>query len=159
MVFKSEFGVKNQSKELGFIYYFNSRVSQKDVRVREKSILLVEVDAHRLWSGELKTVIGHPILNAVNAQLLSPFHSVQRLAPHTQSKVVHKLGAIRTLQDSVHIVVNFDEQGWRQDATLRDPHLLLVKLKQSGAHSNPERTFGQEAVSYTHLTLPTMAVV
>ena len=86
-------------------------------------------------------------MNAVNAQLLSPFHSVQRLAPHTQSKVVHKLGAIRTLQDSVHIVVNFDEQGWRQDATLRDPHLLLVKLKQSGAHSNPERTFGQEALN------------
>ena len=48
MVFKSEFGVKNQSKEFGFIYYFNSRVSQKDVRVREKSILLVKVDAHSL---------------------------------------------------------------------------------------------------------------
>ena len=39
------------------------------------------------------------------------------------------------------------EWGWGQDATLRDPHLLLVQLGKSGTHSNLERTFRQEALN------------
>ena len=61
--------------------------------------------------------------------------------------------AVRTLQDSFNDVIDLGaEQGWRQDATLRDPH--LVKHRQSGAHSNPERTFGQEALNKPAVMAP-----
>ena len=39
------------------------------------------------------------------------------------------------------------EKGRRQDATLRDPHLLLVQLGKSGTDSKPEGTFRQEALN------------
>ena len=56
-------------------------------------------------------------------------------------KVIHKQGATCTLQDSFNNVVNLNaEQGWGQDATLWDSHLLLVQLRQSGTHSNLKRT-------------------
>ena len=49
---------------------------------------------------------------------------------------------------SFNNVVNFNaEKGRRKDATLRDPHLLLVQLGESGTHSNPERKFRQEALN------------
>ena len=45
-------------------------------------------------------------------------------------------------------VVNFNaEKGRGQDATLRDPRLQLVQLGKSGTHSNPEKTFRQEALN------------
>ena len=84
--------------------------SQKDVRVRGKSLLLVKVNADRLRGGELKTVLGHPIFNAVNAQIFSPFHSVQRLAAHAQSRPRTSSNPCPSRQ--LNDVVNIDtEQG------------------------------------------------
>ena len=95
------------------------------------------MDADRLGSGELKAVLRLPLLNTVNTQLHSRLHSVYRLSAHTRSKVVHEQGAIRTIQDRFNDIVNPNaEKGWKQDATLRDPHLLLVQLRQNGTHSN-----------------------
>ena len=64
---------------------FFRRFSQKDVRVwGEKTVLLVKVNADGLGGGELKTVLRHPLLDAVSTQLHSPRHSVQRLAAHAK---------------------------------------------------------------------------
>ena len=125
MSFKSKFRVKDKTKELCFFDYFYRRFSQKNVRVWEKNVLLMKMNTDCLGGGELEAVLRH-----------------------TQSKIVDKQGAIRILQDSFNNVVNFNaEMGRRQDATLRDPHLLLVQLGKSGTHSNPERTFRQEALN------------
>ena len=48
LVFKGELCVKNQAKEFGFFYCLSRFLSQKDVWVQEKNILLVKVDAHHL---------------------------------------------------------------------------------------------------------------
>ena len=42
-------------------------------------------------------------------------------------------------------VVNV-EQGWRQDATLWNPHLLLMQLQRSGTHSNLKGTLTHKKV-------------
>ena len=57
MIFKSEFGVKNETKEFRFFDYFYRRFYQKDVRVWGKSIQLVKVDADCLGGGELEAVL------------------------------------------------------------------------------------------------------
>ena len=50
-------------------------------------------------------------------------------------------------QDNFNNIVNLNaEEGQRQDATLRDPHLLLVQLRQNGTCSNTEVAFRQEAL-------------
>ena len=62
-------------------------------------------------------------------------------------KVSHEQRAICTLQDSFNNIVNLNaEKGRRQAATLRDPHLLLVQLRQSATHSNIELAFRQETL-------------
>ena len=99
MIFKGYLCVKNQAKEFGFFYYFGRLLSQKDVHILEKSIPLVQVDAHCLWSGELKTILTHPILNAVKAQMHSPFHTVQPLALHALNKIIHKQGTLKECLD------------------------------------------------------------
>ena len=56
----------------------------------------------------------HSLTLLTHSCIVLNFHSVQRLAAHAQSKVVHKQGAIRAIQDSFNDVVNLDaEQGWR----------------------------------------------
>ena len=63
-------------------------------------------------------------------------------------RVVHKQGAVRTLQNSFIDVVDLDaKQGRRQDATFRDQHLLLMQLRQSGTHFNLEIMFRQEVLN------------
>ena len=57
MIFKSNFNIKNKTKEFSFLTYFYGRFSQKDVRVWEKTVLLVKVDADCLGGGEFKTVL------------------------------------------------------------------------------------------------------
>ena len=57
MIFKSEFSVKHKTKEFCFFDYFYRHLSQKDVRVWGKNILLVKVDADCLGGGKLKAVL------------------------------------------------------------------------------------------------------
>ena len=54
---------------------------------------------------------------------------------------------LKTLDFSFNDVDLDAEQGWRQDAILQDPHLLLLQLRQRGTHSNLERLFRQEALN------------
>ena len=56
VIFKSKFRVKNKTEELCFFDYFYRRFSQKNVRVWEKSVLLMEMNTDRLRSGELEAV-------------------------------------------------------------------------------------------------------
>ena len=57
MIFKSEFGIKNETKEFHFFDYFYRRFSQQNVRVWGKNVLLVKVDAVCLGGGELEAVL------------------------------------------------------------------------------------------------------
>ena len=109
--------------------------------------------------GEIHTA-GESVFEAENLKPFSDTQSLmlltqlnqwlfyQWLSPHAQSKVVHKQGAIYTFKTALTMLILFRaEWGWGQDATLRDPHLLLVQPWQSAAHSNPKITFGQEALN------------
>ena len=107
-----------------------------------KKSIVGESGCRLSWGGELKAVLRHPLLNAVNTQLHSTLHCLTSFSSHT---VIHKQGAIHTLQNSFNDVVNA-EQGWRQDATLWDPHLLLMQLQQSGTHSNLKGTLAHKKV-------------
>ena len=78
----------------------------------KKNVLLMKVDADCLGGGKHKDILRHPLLDAVNTQLHSPLHSVQRISAHSQSKVVHKQG--RTLQHSFNNIVNPDADGGRR---------------------------------------------
>ena len=65
VIFKSKFSVKDKTKELCFFDYFYKRFPQKNVRVWEKSVLLMEMNTDCLGGGELEAVLSHPLLNAV----------------------------------------------------------------------------------------------
>ena len=64
VIFKSKFRVKDNTKELCFSDYFYRCFSQKNVRVWEKPVLLMEMNTDRLRGGELEAVLRHPLLNA-----------------------------------------------------------------------------------------------
>ena len=76
VIFKSKFHVKDNTKELCFSDYFYGCFSQKNVRVWEKNVLLMEMNTDRLRGGELEAVLSHPLLNAVYKQQHSSLHSV-----------------------------------------------------------------------------------
>ena len=79
VIFKCNFRVKDNTKELCFSDYFHGCFSQKSVRVwerKEKNVLLMEMNTDRLRGGELEAVLNHPLLNAVYTQLHSSLHSV-----------------------------------------------------------------------------------
>jgi len=65
VIFKCTFSVKDKTKELCFFDYFYRRFSQKNVRVWEKNVLLMEMNTDRLRGRELEAVLRHPLLNAV----------------------------------------------------------------------------------------------
>ena len=65
MIFKSKFSVKDKTKELCFFDYIYRHFPQKNVRVWEKSVLLMEMNTDRLGGGELEAVLRNPLLNAV----------------------------------------------------------------------------------------------
>ena len=76
VIFKSKFRVKDNTKELCFSDYFYRCFSQKNVRVWEKNVLLMEMNTDHLRGGELEAILRHPLLNAVYTQLHSSLHSV-----------------------------------------------------------------------------------
>ena len=76
VIFKSKFIVKDKTKELCFFDNFYRCFSQKNIRVLEKNVLLMEMNTDRLRGGELEAVLSHPLLNAVYTQLRSSLHSV-----------------------------------------------------------------------------------
>ena len=76
VIFNSKFIVKDKTKELCFFDYFYRCFSQKNVRVWEKNVLLMEMNTDRLGGGELEAVLRHSLLNAVYTQLHSSLHSV-----------------------------------------------------------------------------------
>ena len=58
MVFKGELSVKYEAKEFSFFNCFYRRfLSRKLLRSEENTVLLVEVDADCLGSGELKSIL------------------------------------------------------------------------------------------------------
>ena len=67
---------KDNTKELCFLDDFYRCFSQKNVRVWEKTVLLMEMNTDRLRDGELEAVLRHPLLNAVYTQLYSSLHAV-----------------------------------------------------------------------------------
>ena len=69
VIFKSKFRVKDKTKELCFSDYFHGCFSQKNVRVWEKNVLLMEMNTDRFRGGELEAVLRHPLLNAVYTRL------------------------------------------------------------------------------------------
>ena len=75
VILKSKFRVKDNTKELCFDYFYGC-FSQKNVRVWEKNVLLMEMNTDRLGGGELEAVLRHSLLNAVYTQLHSSLHSV-----------------------------------------------------------------------------------
>ena len=105
MIFRS--GVKNQAKEFSFFNYFNRSFPPKNVRVQEKSILLVKMYADRLWDGKLKAILGCPIWMLLTHSCIA-LSSMFKVLPCTH-KVAPEQGAIRTLQDSFNDI-NFDAQ-------------------------------------------------
>ena len=64
MILKSKFRVKDNTKELYFSDYFYRCFSQKNVRVWEKTALLMEMNTDRLRGGELEAVLRHPLLHS-----------------------------------------------------------------------------------------------
>ena len=66
VIFKSKFIVKDKTKELCFFDNFYRCFSQKNVRVLEKNVLLMEMNTDRHVGGELEAFLRHPLLNAVN---------------------------------------------------------------------------------------------
>ena len=77
VIFKSKFSVKDKTKELCFADYFYRRFfPQKNVRVWEITVLLMEMNTDRLGGGELEAVLRHPLLNAVYTQLHSSLQSL-----------------------------------------------------------------------------------
>ena len=77
VIFKSKFRVKDNTKEHCFSDYFYGCFSQKNVRVWQKTVLLMEMNTDRLRGGELEAVLTPTVLlNAVYTQLHSSLHSV-----------------------------------------------------------------------------------
>ena len=71
----------------------------------KKTVLLMKMNTDRLRGGELEAVLRHPLLNAVYTQLHTSLHSVKRLSTHTQSKVIHKQGAISTFKTALTMLL------------------------------------------------------
>ena len=57
VIFKSKFCVKDNTKEFCFSDYFYGCSSQKNVRVWEKNVLLMEMNTDRLRGGEPDAVL------------------------------------------------------------------------------------------------------
>ena len=58
-------------RNFAFLTTFIGVFSQKNVRVWEKNVLLMEMNTDRLRGGELEAVLRHPLLKAVYTQLHS----------------------------------------------------------------------------------------
>ena len=99
-------------------------------------------------SGKFEIIVRDPILYAVYTQLHKSLCMWEELCSYTKGKIIHEQWRFWTFQDWLDNIVNFKtEKNRRQDAALRNTHLLLIRIRQSGPSSHLEQSMGQKPIN------------
>ena len=98
--------------------------------------------------GKFETIVRDPILHTVYVQLHKSLCMWEELCTYTKGKIIHEQWHFWTPQDWLDNIVNFKtEKNWRQDAALRNTHLLLISIRQSGPRYHLEQSMGQKPIN------------
>ena len=109
------------------------------------STLITEVHADCFACGLFETIFRDPIPYAVYTQLHKSLCMWEELCTYTKGQINHEKSRFQTFQIRLDSIVNFKtEKNRRQDTSLRNTHLLLIRIGQSGASSHLKQPMGQK---------------
>ena len=103
-------------------------------------MLITKEHADCFADGEFETIVRDPILYAVYTQLHKSLCMWEERCTYIKGKIVTNNDASGPFKTDFTILLNKNQ---RQDATLGNTHLLLIRIRQSGPSSHLEQSMGQ----------------